>query len=120
MAKKKRLVLSLKKKWYDMIASGVKTEEYREIKPYWQKRLCSWVPRCEISCIEHCSVPKNFGQIPRYHDTVEFTLGYPSRDDRERRMEYEIQRIEVGYGNPEWGAPFDREVFIIKLGKRIK
>lgn len=31
----KTLCLPLKKEWYKMIESGVKTEEYREIKPYW-------------------------------------------------------------------------------------
>lgn len=36
----KTLTLSLKKKWYDMIASGEKKEEYREITEYWNKRLC--------------------------------------------------------------------------------
>ena len=29
------LKLVVKKKWFDMIVSGEKTEEYREIKPYW-------------------------------------------------------------------------------------
>ena len=29
-----------------------------------------------------------------------------------------IESITIGKGNPEWGAP-DKEVFIIKLGKRI-
>lgn len=38
----KTLTLSLKKKWFDMIASGEKTEEYREIKPYWEKRLLDY------------------------------------------------------------------------------
>ena len=33
------LYLTLKKKWFDMIASGEKREEYREIKEYWLKRL---------------------------------------------------------------------------------
>ena len=33
------LHLSLKKEWYNMIESGIKTEEYREIKPFWCKRL---------------------------------------------------------------------------------
>lgn len=33
------LHLTLKKKWFDLILSGKKTEEYREIKPYWEKRL---------------------------------------------------------------------------------
>ena len=31
----KTLYLPLKAKWYDMIESGEKEEEYREIKPYW-------------------------------------------------------------------------------------
>lgn len=38
----KTLDLVLKGKWYDMIASGEKTEEYREIKPYWEKRLLDY------------------------------------------------------------------------------
>lgn len=28
------LDLPLKKEWYEMIENGIKTEEYREIKPY--------------------------------------------------------------------------------------
>lgn len=35
----KILYLTLKKQWFDLISSGVKNEEYREIKPYWIKRL---------------------------------------------------------------------------------
>lgn len=38
----KILDLVLKGKWYDMIASGEKKEEYREIKPYWEKRLLDY------------------------------------------------------------------------------
>ena len=33
----KILHLNLKAKWYDMIESGIKKEEYREIKPFWEK-----------------------------------------------------------------------------------
>lgn len=33
------LVLPIKKKWFDMILSGEKKEEYREIKPYYDKRI---------------------------------------------------------------------------------
>jgi len=29
------LRLTIKKEWFDMIQSGEKKEEYREIKPYW-------------------------------------------------------------------------------------
>ena len=35
----KVLHLTLKKKWFDLIASGKKRREYRECKPYWEKRL---------------------------------------------------------------------------------
>jgi len=33
------LKATLHKQWFDAIAAGIKTEEYREIKPYWTKRL---------------------------------------------------------------------------------
>lgn len=36
---KRILHLTLHKKWFDQIASGIKTKEYREKKPYWIKRL---------------------------------------------------------------------------------
>ncbi|WP_308396831.1 hypothetical protein [Prevotella sp.] len=38
-AKKKVLTLAVSKEWFDMIVSGEKNEEYREIKPYWVARL---------------------------------------------------------------------------------
>jgi hypothetical protein len=36
------LKLVLKKKWFDLILSCEKKEEYREIKPYWVKRLTGY------------------------------------------------------------------------------
>ena len=36
---KKVLTLTVRKQYFDMIAAGKKTEEYREIKPYWVARL---------------------------------------------------------------------------------
>lgn len=36
---KKILTLTVSKQWFDGIVSGEKTEEYREIKPYWVARL---------------------------------------------------------------------------------
>ena len=43
------LYLTLKKKWFDLTASQIKQEEYREIKDYWVKRLCSKHPGSVIS-----------------------------------------------------------------------
>ena len=38
-AKKKVLTLTVSKQWFDMIVADEKTEEYRDIKPYWASRL---------------------------------------------------------------------------------
>lgn len=32
-------IFQLKKEWYEKIASGKKTVEYRTVKPYWTKRI---------------------------------------------------------------------------------
>ena len=36
------LTLVLKRKWYDMIASCEKREEYRDYTLYWRKRIGKW------------------------------------------------------------------------------
>ena len=36
------LNLTLKRKWFDEIAAGRKKVEYREIKPFWNKRLLDY------------------------------------------------------------------------------
>ena len=44
--KKKVLTLTVSKQWFDMIVADEKIEEYREIKPYWIKRLTT---NCEVA-----------------------------------------------------------------------
>lgn len=39
----KTLHLNLKKEWFDLISSGVKKEEYREIKQYWSDRFVAFM-----------------------------------------------------------------------------
>lgn len=50
----KTLHLPLKKQWYEMIDSGVKTEEYREIKLYWISRLRDKSFTCADKACYHC------------------------------------------------------------------
>ena len=100
----KTLHLPLKAKWYEMIESGVKTEEYREIKPYWCKRIVG------ESTISVSGVLMEKYEYLFTH--VKFSFGYTKRT-----MTFEIDSITIGKGNPEWGAPAE-DVFIIKLGKR--
>jgi len=42
----KKLHLVLKHEWYDKIASGEKTSEYREPTEYWSKRLAPYIEYC--------------------------------------------------------------------------
>ena len=85
------LHLTLKKKWFDMIASGEKRDEYREIKPHWDKRLNG-----------------------REYDVVKFRNGY--RTDS-KAMTVELLNIVTGIGSAQWGAPERQEVYILRLGK---
>lgn len=119
----KVLDLPLKKEWYDMIESGIKTEEYREIKPYWEKRLLDYKRikryvednRKELFA-KRLLFPNRqviedaCGSFQRGYTHVRFRYGYTKRT-----MLREIESITIGHGNPDWGAPSDRRVFIIKL-----
>jgi len=128
---RKVLVLALKEKWYRMIESGIKTEEYRELTPYWCNRILYHFPlgidgywnsvlgNREYFNKEHPYVTLHNLLIGEYgtrgYTHVEFTLGYPKKGDTSRRMVKEIDSIKIGKGNPKWGAPEDKEVFIIKF-----
>lgn len=107
----KILYLPLKGQWYRMIESGVKKEEYRDINMHWIKRL-----------VDYMEIPGDIEFAPvvfmKPYTHVEFSLGYPRRDDRLKRMRFEIVNISIGIGYAEWGAP-DWSVFKIELGKRI-
>ena len=84
------LHLTLNRKWFDMIASGKKREEYREIKPYWNKRLSS-----------------------KHYDAVRFRNGYSPSSPT---MLIGLRSIHISLGHPEWGAPEDDQVYVLWLG----
>lgn len=87
------LHLTIKKQWFDMILSGEKTEEYRDIKPYYNLRF-----------------------IGKEYDTVVFRNGY-ARDAPS--LTIELKAIRFGTGNPEWGAEVNKKYFVLYLGKII-
>ena len=104
----KTLHLPLKKEWYEVIESGVKTEEYREIKPYWSKRLTG---------VEHPLFSVRYGYRSANQNGythIKFSYGYTKRT-----MTFECNGITIGKGRSVWGAP-DNDVFIIKLGRGIE
>lgn len=113
--------------WYDMIDIGEKPEEYREIKPYWEKRLLDYkslVKYYEENKAELHIKRLLFGHRPVIENVCEaFPAGYTHirfrRGYTKTTMLFEIKSISFGIGNPKWGAPKNKLVFIIKLGKRV-
>lgn len=99
----KVLQLTLKKKWFDMIASGEKKEEYREIKKYWGDRLCN--------------NGKQWLDGFKEFDAVLFINGYSPNSPR---VLVSCESIDFGNGNPDWGAVEGVEYFVITLGDIIK
>lgn len=107
----RNLQMSLKTKWFEMTKSGEKTEDYREINPYWCRRFIAsgcW----DINGILVCN------ELKKFNINI-MTLGFPSKDDKERIIQFEHAGIEIREGRPEWGAEPGKIYFVIKHGKRI-
>lgn len=93
------LTLPIKKKWYDMIVSGEKKEEYREIKPYYTKRFQT------INLLDKYGLP-NLGV-----QKVVFRNGY-SANSRQALVDVSI---DIRTGKPEWGAEPEKEYYVLKI-----
>lgn len=96
--------LNLKSKWYQMIKAGEKKEEYREIKPYWDR------------VFGHANILIN-GRY--YHPTdviIWFANGY--RKDRPEML-FECTGLKVSEGRPEWGAEPGQQYYVLSLGDEI-
>ena len=117
------LQLSLKKQWFDLTKSGVKTEDYREITPYWYQRLIltdSTLRQLEIWISINTDYKiKQFVEkwegFKKFESNI-MTLGYPKSTDSERILKLEHKGIEIRTGNPEWGAEPNKLYFVIKHG----
>lgn len=94
------LVLPIKKEWFDMIASGKKKEEYREIKPYYDKRFM-----------------KTFGfDYLNKRIEVIFRNGYSLTSPSVKCLCI----LNKGYGKQEWGAIKGKEYYILTIIKIIE
>ena len=94
------LTLTIKKKWFDMILSGEKKEEYRDCKPYYQKRFCPYF------CWEVVG-----GKKVRQVFPVRLRNGYDVRSPSI------IAKCTVrrGTGKPEWGAEPGKEYYVLDI-----
>lgn len=136
------LQLSLKRKWFEMTKAGIKTEDYREITPYWLNRVCDYNPNHTLykenkdtDCADFVDLLLGYqGFIPietvdkvgslygykiKKFDHNIMTLGYPKSGDTSRILKLEHKGIEIRTGNPEWGAEPGKLYFVIKHGNLI-
>ena len=121
------LYLPMKKKWYDMIFSGEKKEEYREFKPHWMTRVRNCTGE---SCFIHSShetkdhgreesiVVSDFKSPPL---EIWFVNGYQKNARRFKGYcDYWVVRSDAIH--PEWGegeyAGKPHFVFHISFAKR--
>lgn len=120
---KKTLTLHISEPWYSMIASGKKSEEYREIKAYWIKRLLrdflgnnlkgtkiyeKNVPALKTLALEGYILVKPFTHVV-------FIRGYPKGNIPQ--IEKEIVSIAIGKPKPGLCPKDfeDKDFFIIKF-----
>lgn len=95
------LSLVLKGKWYDMIANGIKKEEYRDNKLFWRTRFSNVIFKSRNE------------DVPM---VVAFSRGYQKQD-----MFYIVDKTLYADGSdhPEWGEP-ETPHFVISLGERVE
>ena len=125
------LNLNLMGRYYDMILDGSKKEEYREIKPYWTKRLFSLNPEhpnnhgCKSTVIAEKALQywreKGLGIEELISEGVIIAKGFTHvcfrRGYTNTHLFVRLADICVGMGKIQWGAPPDTPVFILTLGE---
>ena len=115
------LILPNKKKWFDMILSGEKKEEYREIKEYYETRFQNlfgaitiypssiFSHRSKYELLQGEAVPEEIRK-----DSVQeiiFRNGY-SKDSKAIKARC---RLRIGEGKSEWGAEPDKQYYILEI-----
>jgi hypothetical protein len=90
------LIFPIKKKWFDMIKTGIKKEEYREIKPYYTTRLS------KLWC-------KNY-LCEKYNPKMQELFINWIKEKNE--IEYGLR---IGTGRTEWGAMEETEYYIFSI-----
>ena len=95
------LTLPIKKKWFDLILSGEKKEEYREIKPYYISRFSK-----VFSMVDGIPVDLKETQI-------KFTNGYGNKVP----SFIADCHLEMRTGKEEWGAEKDIIYYVLHIHK---
>ena len=101
------LTFNLKKEWYKKIRSGEKTIEYREVKPYWNKRLNTEFNSYSLP-LQKTGLAWRYEDWPQHHTAI-LRLGYTKR-----HMVAQIKKLEVVDGK-DTDLAIDALVYAIHL-----
>lgn len=108
MDKPKRIILPIKKQWFDMILSGEKKEEYREIKNYYTSRLGNYFG---ISAITFFKVLNKVNRGFDFNIEVLFRNGYSATSP----SFIAECKLKIDKGRPEWGAELNKNYFVFEI-----
>ncbi len=115
------LTLPIQKKWYDMILSGEKKEEYREIKQYYETRFRNlfgaitiypssiFSDRSKYELLQGEAVPEEIRK-DRVQEII-FRNGY-SKNSKAIKARC---RLWIGKGRPKWGASPDKQYYVLEI-----
>lgn len=107
------LVLPIKKKWFEMIASGEKKEEYREIKPYYDNRIGYAVAGISF---KYCHPDL----IKKLENNKEFDVIFRNGYSYESPSIWCTCTFRRGTGKKEWGAIHGQEYYILQILKILE
>lgn len=115
-----------------MTKTGIITEVYREITPYWFKRLVYNYKDVLLSNGLYYGLNSDkaaFNFVTNQNTRIQFgynefdynimTLGSTKSTDSDRILKLEHKGVEIRTGNPEWGAEPDKLYFVIMHGSII-
>lgn len=94
------LTLPIKAKWFNMILSGEKKEEYRETKSYYTSRF-NKLFNLDHVCISEGTEEKE----------IRFVNGY----GRERPAFIAKCTLEITSGRVAWGAEYGKTYYVLKI-----
>lgn len=119
------LTLPIKKKWFDMILSGKKKEEYRTINDYYETRFMnlfgailieptSIFGHAKYEILQGNDVPEEIRKEPMQE--IMFRNGYSKTSPSLIAK----CALSVGTGKEEWGAEKDKEYFVLTINDTDK
>ena len=99
------LTFNLKKEWFEKIKSGEKTHEYRELKPYWTKRIDK-----EIKLLY-----KQYGLHAEDKFIITFMLGYPKNSEKDKILKAIVKSIRTENSGLDTDLKIDKPVYDIEF-----